>query len=116
MKEVETNFTDIFGNEIKEGDIVVRAIYSDLTFHKVIKITKKGVYLSRRETTHTRETYWYYNETERRYMRNDVARHYSWTVYGGGVKIEDVETHTGSIYVRKELLSLVLVTNKVYNN
>ena len=23
MKEVETNFTDIFGNEIKEGDIVV---------------------------------------------------------------------------------------------
>ena len=66
MKEVETNFTDIFGNEIKEGDIVVRAIYSDLTFHKVIKITKKGVYLSRGETTLTRETYWYYNEAAQR--------------------------------------------------
>lgn len=41
---------DFFNNEIKEGQIVIRAIYSELRFHKVVGITSgDNIYLNRAE-------------------------------------------------------------------
>lgn len=115
MKEVGINeFKDIFGNIIKEGDIVARAIHSSHTFHRVVKITNKGVRLSRGNRVAEYQTWWY-EGTDGSYVRHDQPITQQYNIFSGGLTPKDTEDHTHSIYIKKDYLSLVLVTNKVYN-
>lgn len=99
---------DLFGREIVEGDIVARAIYSSHTFHRVLKITPKGVKLSRGTRIEERVTHWYVDPDTGRFGRQIEPRVYTYEVYSGGKTLEDIESHDGELYVKKECLSLIL--------
>lgn len=105
-----SEFRDIFGAEIRVGDIVARAIYSSHTFHKVLKLTPKGIILSRGHSTREYRRYEYIrNPDTGRYERSDEFVIHEYTVYGGASSEEGVSSHNGQIYLSKENISLVLV-------
>lgn len=110
LKKVEDKLLDLFGREIREGDIVARAIHSSHTFHRVLRITPKGVKLSRGYKVKERTTYWYTNPDTGRFGRQIEPKAYIYRIYGGGETPEDVESHDGEIYIIKKYLSLVLAT------
>lgn len=99
---------DLFGREIREGDVVARAIHSSHTFHRVLRITPKGVKLSRGARVEERITHWYTNPDTGRFGRQIEPRVYTYGVYSGGRTLEDIESHDGELYVEKERLSLIL--------
>jgi len=100
---------DILGREILEGDIVARAIYSGHTFHKVLRITPKGIKLSRGRSTRSYNTRWYRNEQTGRFEIHDTTIVIEYEVFGGANTVEEVEQHTASIYLLQDRISLVLV-------
>ena len=115
MKEVGIEeYKDFLGNTIREGDIVVRAIHSSFNFHKVIKITKRGVRLSRGHRIAEYQTWWYQDENGR-YSRHEQPITREYDVFSGSISVADVENHTHTIYVRRNCVNLILVTNKIYN-
>ena len=57
--------TDCIGQSLQVGDLVLRSIYSAITFHRIVKINKKSVSLS----SGTRE-YESYTGRIYRYRRN----------------------------------------------
>jgi hypothetical protein len=101
--------TDLFGREIFVGDIVARAIHSKHTFHKVLKISPRGITLSRGRERHTYQSYWYVNPTTNRYERNETLIEREYFVTGGSLTIEGVQAHTDKLYVSKNNISLILV-------
>lgn len=101
--------TDLFRREIFVGDIVARAIHSKHTFHKVLKISPRGITLSRGRERHTYQTYWYISPITNRYGRNDTAIEREYFTDGGSSTIEGVQAHTNKLYVLKDNISLILV-------
>lgn len=99
---------DFFNREIREGDIVVRAIHSSLDYHKVLKITEKGVTLSRGRTRRTYLT-WYGEISPGRYGRLSEPVEREYFTYSGGISIEEAQQHEGSIYVLKRNTTLILI-------
>ena len=101
---------DFLGRNIIEGDIVARAIHSEHTFHKVIKITQKGITLSRGNRVREYErTNYHRNPTTGRYEPDGTTSIHQWTTVGGANSIQEVEQHDRSIYLKKDNVSLVLV-------
>lgn len=57
---------DVRRQRIKVGDIIYRCKHSALTIHKVLRLTNKGVVVSRKLKSYPSKTRWYngrYNET-----------------------------------------------------
>lgn len=101
---------DFLGREIREGDLVARAIYSSHTFHTVLKITEKGVTLSRGNSIREYQRYeWEINPETGIYQRTDRVQTYQYSVYGGASNPQGVNEHDGKIYVKKSNVSLVLI-------
>lgn len=101
---------DILGREIFVGDTVARAIRSMHTFHKILKLTPKGVKLSRGSSVREYRRYNYHTNRETgRYERDGTVSTHSYTVVGGATTPQEVDTHTMSIYVKKDNISLVLI-------
>lgn len=99
---------DFLGRTIREGDYVARAIHSSHTFHKVVKITEKGIRLSRGTSVREYQTRWY-RGSNGRYEWQDTPITQQYTVFGGANSISEIENHTSDIYLRKDRVSLVLV-------
>lgn len=91
---------DFLGRNIEKGSIVARAIHSGHTFHRVLKITPKGIRLSRGKAM---KSYTY-----RSYRTGEMLTH-SWEAVGGSSTIEGIKEHNESIYLRKNNVSLILV-------
>ena len=45
--------SDVAGQELSVGDLVLRASYSNLTFHRIVKINRKSISLSAGAQIHT---------------------------------------------------------------
>lgn len=106
----DNRLVDFLGRSIEENDIVARAIFSRHTFHKVIKITKKGVYLSRGVE---RRSYQYpehiRNPQTGRYERTGVLLTNYYQVIGGSNTIEGVNNHDRKIYLLRNNISLIKI-------
>lgn len=68
---------DVMGIPVKEGDIIIRPKFGAFSFHKVLKITKKGLKLS----------------VKRMQYRNGTSY-----VLNSGKK-EDIKEHDSSLYI-----------------
>lgn len=58
---------DFLGNELKEGDIILRSKYSSFCFHKIIRFTKKNIVISCERVVKT------YNLTNRTHTYKYIA-------------------------------------------
>ena len=47
------SMTDAAGQELHVGDLVIRALFSDMTFHRIVRINKKSIALSNGLRVHT---------------------------------------------------------------
>lgn len=99
---------DFFGKEIREGDIVVRAMFSNLDYHKVLKITRKGITLSRGKTRRTYTTQYGQLPTGG-YGRLPEPIEREYFTYSGANSIEELSEHEDSLYVLKRNVVLILI-------
>lgn len=73
---------DFLGNELKEGDIVLRCKFSSFSFHKIEKFTKKRIQLS-----------------VRRIKIKGWAPNHIHEYVIDSVEINDLKNHNGFIYI-----------------
>ena len=82
---------DFLGNDLKEGDIVLRPKFKSFTLHKIKRFTKKRIELSVRRVTkldlHKKEYLWLEDSRS----------------------IKDISTHNGLLFILKEECKINLI-------
>jgi len=75
---------DFLGNQLKEGDIVMRAKFSSFTFHKIIRFTKNNIVISCKREVRS------YNLTNKTYTYKIII---------DSTEVNDIKNHNEVQYI-----------------
>lgn len=81
---------DFLGNELNEGDVILRSIHSSFAFHKIIRFTQKSVVISCQRIHKT--------------VPYGAKKTYSYSYIKNSVEKNDINNHNGILYINKSYI------------